>query len=149
MGQRKMVNEASIGNSIGTLHKFPGLEAIGKENQPERVPFTWAQKRLLDLGVYVMPENSPQPPPGFYVNFSTVTFLILVIGTIAGLWLYTWRTADQGGYERGRQEAVIQQLKEQATAAEKKAEAADTKATYAVSGSDEAAGHKPEKSKQK
>lgn len=96
--------------------QFPGLANIAKEpKQP--VEFSWAQRRLLELGVLLMPD-SPTKPPGFYINFSTITFIILVVGSIAGLWWFTWQKAEMTGYERGRQEVEMKQMNERILKAE-------------------------------
>ena len=133
---RKMVNEATLPPIAGVLHHFPGLEAIGKE-QEERSRPTWLQRRAVDLGVLAMPDTPP-PSPGFYVNWTTVTGLIALFVLIGSLFAFTWSVA----YQQGAKEAELQQMRERLASTEKKAEAADTKATYAVSGADTASGHK-------
>lgn len=114
---RKMVNEATI-TRPGTLHSFPGLEAIAKEKQPEQVPFSWAQRRLMDLGVYVMPE-SPQTP-GININWTTITGIIALCVFIGSLFAFTWSVA----YNQGAKDRDMQTLQERLTKAEKDAETA-------------------------
>lgn len=132
----KMINEASIPRT-GTLHNFPGFEAIGN---PKEVPFSWAQKRLLDLGVLVMPEKSPQPP-GVFINWTTITGIIALCVFIGSLFAFTWSVA----YQQGAKEAEYKILTDRLTKAEKDAETA-ARLAAATAGS---AGHEEPKKEKK
>lgn len=73
---------------------------------------TWFQRRLADTGV-IMALTNPKLPPGFFVNWTSVTSIIVVVGAIASLWWFTWSTAEQRGIEKGRLEAEKQQMQKQ------------------------------------
>lgn len=101
----------------------------------ERV--SWFRQRLIDLGVIEMATSTK--PPGFFLNWTTVTGIIALCVFIGGIFMFAWNVA----YQQGLKDAEMKTLQERLAIAEKKAEAADTKATYAVAGTDESNGHKP------
>lgn len=70
------------------------------------------------------------PPKNWTWNPSVITLLILIAGIIGG-----------GAYYMGRQASIIENIQQQAAEAKQKAEAADTKATYAVKDADIKSGH--------
>lgn len=127
MQARKMVNEASIAPVVGNLRNFPGFEVIGKDTQPEQVPFSWAQRRLLDLGVLVMPDTSPQPN-GVFINWTTITGIIALCIFIGTLFAFTWNVA----YNQGAKDRDMQLLQTEIDGLRKEAKSATTKADYAA-----------------
>lgn len=74
--------------------------------------------------------DTPTKPPGFYVNWSTVTGVLAILAMIGGLYVYVWNTA----VEAGRREAEVQQLRERLQKAEKDAETAARLAAAASGG---------------
>lgn len=101
---------------------------------------SWLTRRLYELGVLDMAPSTK--PPGFYVNWTTVTSLIVVVSAIVGLWYFTWQTAQQAGFEKGKQEAERQQLSERLNKTEE--ELRRTKDLKLVQAGQNA-GHEPEK----
>lgn len=73
---------------------------------------SWLYRRLYDLGVLDM-APSTQKPPGFFVNWTTVTSLVVVVSAIVGLWFFTWQTAEQRGIEKGKAEAEKERLEKE------------------------------------
>ena len=103
---------------------FPTLSEYDETEHP-----TWIQRRLLDLGIYTMPVIQPKQP-GFYVNFTTIAALAVIIGFIAGGFWWTWQQGKIAGYETGKQEAINQQLADRLAKAEADAAAAQKLQTY-------------------
>lgn len=103
----------------------------------ERV--SWFRQRLIDLGVIEMATSTK--PPGFYVNFSTVTVIVLVVSAIGGLWWFTWQTAYQQGFQKAQYDAQIEQLQKESADAKKKAEDALKLQTYNARQTDNKDGH--------
>lgn len=68
----------------------------GVLDDPSVRPPTWMERRLIELGVIEM-ASAPTKPPGFYVNWSTVTGIIAILGVIGALFVYVWNTAHQQG----------------------------------------------------
>jgi hypothetical protein len=116
---------------------------VAKEAEETR-PLRWYERFLHNIGVLTM-ANAPTRPPGFYVNISTVTFFIAVLGTIGGLWWFTWQTAQDVGYQRGKAEAERLVLLERLAKSE--ADAAEAK-KYQVYQSGVADTHNPQKKKE-
>lgn len=131
---RNMANGAATSKVL----EYPTL--ANPKEQPEPLKVSWTKRRLLELGVIGMPD-SPTQSPGFYVNFSTVSFLILVLGTIAGLWLFTYNVAHEQGVQKARQEMQVEQLKKEAEDARRKADEALKLQTYNARQTDEKDGH--------
>lgn len=101
---------------------FPALVSIAEEHTERRKAYSWIDRRLLELGIKAMADKPT--PPGLYVNFSTASFFILVLGTMAGLWWFTWQTANQAGYDRGVNETEKRILLERVEKAEEDAKKA-------------------------
>jgi hypothetical protein len=110
MGQRKMNGATATVYEPGNV-----LPMRGVPDDPTVRPPTWMERRAIELGVIEM-AAAPTKPPGFYVNFTTISFLIVVLSAIGGLWWFTWQTA----YQRGERDAQIQAEREQ-SARERKA----------------------------
>ena len=109
--------------------------------QHEEPELSWLQRRMADTGV-IMALTQPKLPPGFYVNWTTVTSLIVVVTAIAGLWYFTWQSARESGFAAGKIEAERQQLADRLTKAEE--ELRRTK-DLKVLQAGQAAGHEQEK----
>lgn len=91
----------------------------------EEVRASWWQQWLLDLNIFAMP-HSQTKPPGFYVNFTTIAALTVIIGFIAGGFWWTWQRGQESGIAIGEQRAINQQLQKQISdAAEAAAKAKD------------------------
>lgn len=107
------------------ISTFPSLENIADEAERKRnkwwLPITHA------IGITMANE---QKPNGWSWNPATITLALGLAGTIA-----------LGGYYVGQKDTEYKMLMEKVNSAEKKAEAADTKATYAVRGTDNETGH--------
>ena len=99
--------------------------------EPEEVRRKW-WLRVTDWVGITMSTLNDKSPNNWSLNPATVTLALIVAGLLTG-----------GGYYIGEKNAEYKQLLEKTESAVKKAEAADTKATYAVSGKDEKEGHKP------
>lgn len=86
-------------------------EAIALNNNVRHMPMASSEPHELsflgrifyNLGVTDMAPSTK--PPGFFVNWTTVTGIIVVLTTIAGLWWFTYQTAQQAGYQQGRADA--------------------------------------------
>lgn len=114
MGQTLKMNEVLAATNI---RDFKGL-AIVEDDPSTRIP-TFIERRLHELGVYDM-APSTNKPSGFYVNWTTVTGLIIVISAIAGLWYFTWQTANEAGYQRGKVESEKLRLEKELEATNKR-----------------------------
>ncbi len=114
---------------------IPTLSIYDKLENP-----TWIQRRLLDLGIIKMPNALPKPP-GFYVNFTTIAALTVIIGFIAGGFWWTWQQGKLAGYEAGKQETVNQQLQQQLDSIQTDAKKAKDLAIYNSRQIDEQDGH--------
>lgn len=77
---------------------FPGYASVAEETE-----LNFLGRRLYEAGVIEMAPSTK--PPGFFINWTTVTSLVVVISAIVGLWYFTWQTAEQRGIEKGRIEA--------------------------------------------
>lgn len=84
---------------------------------------SWLRRRLFDLHLIAMPNSQPQPP-GFYVNWTSLSAIVVIVGAIAGLWYFTWNTAQSQGYEKGKAEAEKIQMQRQIDTASQKADKA-------------------------
>lgn len=121
------------GAATSRVRRFPTTGILANENE-ERIPH-WFYRAAVWSGVIM---SEPQSPKGWTFNPSTVTLSLVIAGLIAG-----------GSWYLGAQSERERQIMERLTVAERKADAADTKATYAVSGTDAERGHKPEPSPKK
>lgn len=90
---------------------------------------SWILRAANWIGVTMA---QPEHPRGWSFNPATVTLMLVILGMVAG-----------GAYYMGQRDNESQNLLKRLEAAEKKAESADTKATYAVSGKDKEDGHGP------
>ena len=110
--QRKFTN-----GDVMTVDPLPFPTKNGQEKL-EIIRPSWIQRRLYDLGVLNM-ENAPtQPPPGFFVNWTTITSIVVLVSAIAGLWFFTYTTASESGYQRGKDETERRVMSERLTKAE-------------------------------
>lgn len=87
------------------------------EDDPSIRPPSFIENRLYDLGVLDM-APSTQRPSGFFVNWTTATGIVVILTAIVGLWYFTWQSAQQIGYEKGKAEAEQHQLLERLTKTE-------------------------------
>ena len=126
----KRMNEGVIKAKIIPL---PILENLIEEQEPERP--SWWIRFWIWAGVLM---TKPESPRGFGANPATITLSLTILFMVAG-----------GAYYVGQKDAESRQILERLAVAEKKAEQADTKATYAVSGKDKEEGHGPNTSKEK
>lgn len=140
MGNRKrkgphqdMVNEIAT----ATVLSSPLWEQTTKTDEHE---LSWFGRRLAELGV-INDMTTSTKPPGFYINYSTVTVIVLLLSSIAGLWWFTWNTAYQSGYQKAEYQAQIEQLQKEAADAKKKAEDALKLQTYNARQTDNKDGH--------
>jgi hypothetical protein len=96
------MNKMNEGIARNNVNYFPGMEADGELN--------YLGRRLSEAGIIEMAPSTK--PPGFFVNWTTVTSLVVVVSAIVGLWYFTWQAADNAGFERGRQASEQKQLLE-------------------------------------
>lgn len=86
--------------------------AVDNLPRPEIRPLSWFHQRLLAMGILSMSNAQPQQP-GFYVNWTSLSAIVVIVGSIAGLWYFTWNTAQNQGYEKGKAEAEKIQMQHQ------------------------------------
>lgn len=84
---------------------------------------SWFRQRLMDIGVLMAPHTEAKPP-GFFVNWTSLSAIVVIVGAIAGLWWFTWQQGQALGYERGKAEAEKQQILDRLTLAEAEAKKA-------------------------
>lgn len=84
---------------------------------PDDAPIPFWKRQLYYGGFLTMAGSQPKPP-GFYVNIQTATFLLVVLGAIAGLWAYTKDTYLKQGYQLRQIEELEQKVKDTDTKAE-------------------------------
>jgi hypothetical protein len=116
---QKMDGQTATARKRETVLSFPALHgyAMGQSDPAIRQP-SWIKARLYELGALAMSEE-PTRPPGFFVNWTTVTSLIIIVSAIAGLWFFTWQTAEQRGFEKGKAESEKQRLEKELEAVRK------------------------------
>lgn len=103
----QMSNEAIALNNVKHIRG----EALDSVPDDPSKP-SWLTRRLYDLGVLEMVTPSTKPP-GFFLNYSTAAFYILVIATIAGGFWFTYDRIATANFEKGQEvERRIQQEKE-------------------------------------
>lgn len=90
---------------------IPGGQAVEMSDDPSVRPPSWFARRFYDLGVLDMAPSTNRPS-GFYVNWTTITSIVLIVSAIVGLWYFTWQSAQQIGFEKGKAEAERMQLLE-------------------------------------
>jgi hypothetical protein len=131
--KRKMLpNGAATAIESARVLDWPVNPILGNEaDDPAVRQPSWIKRRLHELGVLAMPATNPQPP-GFFVNWTTITSLIVVVSAIVGLWYFTWQAAQEAGYQRGRDEAEKQQLIKQIEEAKRDAAEAKKLQTYSA-----------------
>lgn len=116
-GDVQMQNEAAINNPTLPFRPAATMVAYGDKEAPD---ITWANERMLDLGVKTM--TQPVKP---YWNTTMVTAWVAVImcilglgAAIAGLWVYTKNNylelGDRQGYQRRQREETDEKLRQQA-----------------------------------
>ena len=93
------------------LPKVFDFSTRGQAEMSREEEVSWLTRRLYDLGVLDM-APSTQKPPGFFVNWTTVTSLVVVVSAIVGLWYFTWQTAELRGIEKGKAEAERKALED-------------------------------------
>lgn len=69
---------------------------------------SYLDQRLSELGIITV----MRCPPGFFVNWSSVIGILFVVLAIAGLYWFTYKTADEAGYHRGVAEAERRELRD-------------------------------------
>ena len=84
MGLLNRMNESVARNNV----YYPGGFTSTVEKPDDEL--TWLGRRLADTGIIEMPSTKP---PGFYINWTTITSLVVVVSAIVGLWYFTWQTA--------------------------------------------------------
>lgn len=94
---------------IGNVAEFPAVV----RDEP-----TWLQSRLFELGVIAMAQHEPKQPPGFYFNYSTASFYLVVITAILGGFWFMYDRIEKAGYERGKLEIELKEVKDRLTLAE-------------------------------
>lgn len=83
--------------------------AYPEEFKPE---LTQWQSRAYDASLISSPATT-RLPQGFFINWTTIASVAAIVGTMCGLWLYTYATADAAGYQRAKAEDA--QIKQQET----------------------------------
>lgn len=126
----KHMNEAIARSNV---NYFPGQQ-VGDSDSGE---LNYLGQRLYEAGVIDMAPSTK--PPGFYVNWTTVTGILALCVFIGGLFMFTWNTAR----DVQRREDEVRHLQERLLKAETDAAEAKKFSVYAAAGADEAAGHKP------
>ncbi len=109
---RKNMNTA-LDTTTLTHDRVRPFPVLLSEEQPR--PHTWndwIMRRLWELGM-VKSTNEPTKPAGFYFNYSTALFYLTVLGFIAGGFWFAYEKAEQAGYERGKQEKEMEQLRQE------------------------------------
>ena len=142
MGLRKRMNGETIAAKTN-VSSFPSLAVLADDAEERRKVYSWLDRRLFELGIYAMPNENR--PPGFYVNWTTITSLIVVVSAIVGLWYFTWKSADEAGFQRGKAEAEKQQILDRLNKAEEDAKKAVL--FGAAQTGDQGPGHEKEKRK--
>lgn len=122
MGQQ--MNEAIARSNV---NYFPERQST---DDPAVRELNFLGRRLHEAGVIEMAPSTK--PPGFFVNWTTVTSLVVVVSAIVGLWYFTWQAAEQAGYHRGKDEIEKQQLLKQIDDAKRDAAEAKKLQTYAA-----------------
>jgi hypothetical protein len=69
----------------------------------------WFFRRAVDLGVITMANSQPKPP-GFFINFSTVTVLITILVFFGGLSMWLWNVAYQKGVDDFEKKQILERL---------------------------------------
>lgn len=115
-----------IARDGASVHQFPVLPITVDETTDESRPHTWKEwlkakgmRRLEELDM-VRAKDEPTRPPGFFFNYSTALFYLTVLGFIAGGFWFAYEKAEQAGYERGKQEKEMEQLRQKLAAVEVK-----------------------------
>lgn len=104
------------------IQNFPGFAALADDLSHKRRHWGWLEQRLYELGIFTMPDKPNTP--GFLVNWTSITCLLIVVMTIAGLWFYTWSVAHESGFKEGIEATEKRQLLERLEKAEKTAQQA-------------------------
>lgn len=93
--------------AVPKIFTFPAMsEETRRQEKDEQL--SWTFRRLYEAGVIDMSPSTK--PPGFYVNWTTVTSLIAVLSLIGGLFYFTWNTSASINFERGKASAEKEQL---------------------------------------
>jgi len=79
---------------------------------------SYIRKWLTDIGFIAMSNTQPKTP-GFYINWSTISGVILILSTIIGGWLYTYNATWNAAYQKGLDDAEKKIILERLTNAEK------------------------------
>lgn len=69
---------------------------------------SYLDQKLLDAGVI----SIMRCPSGFFINWTSIIGLLLLLLTIIGLWWFTYTTAAEAGYQRGLAEAERKELRD-------------------------------------
>lgn len=100
------MNEATTAK----LYGLPRYESAGIPNEDStEEKRSWFFRRLVDIGVIEMANSQPKPP-GFYVNFSTITVLITILVFFGGLSAWLWNVAYQKGQDDLEKKQILERL---------------------------------------
>lgn len=115
-----------------------------QETENPEPQVVWWKRWLFNGGILTM-AGTPRRPPGFFVNIQTVTFLIVVLGAIASLWLYT----KDAYYQQGAKDNELQTIKLQLEALQADEKKRKELEIYNSRKKDEETGHTPKQEKKK
>ena len=96
------------------LYGLPRYESAGVPNEDStEEKRSWFFNRLVDGGVIEEMAANPKPP-GFYVNWTTVSGIILILSAIVGCFTYTynatWNAAYQKGIDDAEKKVILERL---------------------------------------
>lgn len=103
---RAKMNEAKATHLYG-LPAYKS-QALPNEDSTEEKR-SWFFNRLVDIGVITMANSQPKPP-GFYINFSTITVLITILVFFGGLSTFLWSVAYQKGQDDFEKKQILERL---------------------------------------
>lgn len=95
------MNEAKAATIYG-LPRYKSQTVQNEESTEEKR--SWFFNRLVDGGVITMADSQPKPP-GFYVNWTTVSGVLLILSAIVGCFTYTYNATWNAAYQKGQDDA--------------------------------------------
>lgn len=132
------MNDGTLAIPQTEFERRRGLSAVPQSIEATDKPdeqLSWFGERLNEAGV--IRDMAQTKPPGFYVNWTTVSGIILILSSIIGGWIFTYNMTYNAAYQKGIDDAEKKVILERLEKTEKDAKQAKDLQLYNQSAAEE------------